>query len=34
MYDKSLVIEVIFGICKNNIDDLLKTLKLMRDDLK
>jgi uncharacterized protein with HEPN domain len=26
--------EVIFGICQNNIDDLLKTLKQIRDDLK
>lgn len=26
--------EVIFGICQNNIHDLLKTLNLIRDDLK
>ena len=26
--------EVIFGICKNNIDDVLVTLKQIRDDLK
>jgi uncharacterized protein with HEPN domain len=26
--------EVIFGICQNNINDLLGTLKLIRDDLK
>jgi len=45
MYDTSLVVEileqnfdldadVIFGICQNNIDDLLVTLKEIRDDLK
>ena len=26
--------EVIFDICQNNIDELLQTLKLIRDDLK